>query len=108
MSTVKKKRKNNIVSITAFAGLVVVTLAIFAARQLAETGPRNIPRAQEVNSVTITLSPTPESGLIAGDVNEDGMVDGIDYVVWHDHYNQLVENQHKDGDFDRDGKVDGI
>jgi hypothetical protein len=43
-----------------------------------------------------------------GDANGDGKVDGIDYVIWLNHYNQATINGPKDGDFNNDGKVDGI
>lgn len=44
----------------------------------------------------------------AGDANSDGKVDGIDYVIWLNHYNQNTSNGASDGDFNSDGRVDGI
>lgn len=43
-----------------------------------------------------------------GDANGDGRVDGIDFVVWLNHYGADTPNRNRDGDFDSDGKVDGI
>ena len=54
-----------------------------------------------------TPTPIPPSGLIPGDANENGMVDGSDYMIWRQKYNSETTNKHKDGDFDGNGKVDG-
>lgn len=57
---------------------------------------------------TVTTSPiTPPNQGKAGDANGDGIVDGIDYVIWLIHYNQHVSNA-SNGDFDGNGIVDGI
>ncbi|OGM12065.1 hypothetical protein A2Z22_03145 [Candidatus Woesebacteria bacterium RBG_16_34_12] len=53
-----------------------------------------------------TSSPTPPPAL--GDANSDGVVDGIDYVIWLNHYNQPTSNRQSDGDFNSDGRTDGI
>lgn len=67
-----------------------------------------IPSAS-ITAVPLTITPTPTGILlIPGDANEDGKVDGIDYVIWLKNYNQQTGNKHKDGDFNGDGKVDGM
>ncbi|OGM12064.1 hypothetical protein A2Z22_03140 [Candidatus Woesebacteria bacterium RBG_16_34_12] len=55
-----------------------------------------------------TLSSTPTPTLIPGDANSDETVDGIDYVIWLNHYNTNTGNGSTDGDFNTDGTVDGI
>lgn len=42
-----------------------------------------------------------------GDANSDGKVDGIDYTIWLNHYNQSVSGA-SNGDFNNNGKVDGV
>lgn len=57
-----------------------------------------------------SFSPSPSPTLIqkTGDANNDGKVDGIDYIVWLNNYNQTTSNGPKNGDFNLDKKVDGI
>jgi hypothetical protein len=43
-----------------------------------------------------------------GDANKDGRIDGIDYVIWLNHYTQQTSMGASDGDFNLDGHVDGI
>jgi len=50
-----------------------------------------------------SASPTPK----AGDANADNKVDGIDYVIWLNHYGQNISGV-SNGDFNDDSKVDGI
>ncbi len=45
---------------------------------------------------------------ISGDANCDGKVDGIDFVIWLQHYNQTSTRGPAAGDFNTDGKIDGI
>jgi hypothetical protein len=65
--------------------------------------PTNTPRPTATN----TLTPTPD---IPGDANGDGRIDGIDYVVWLNHYNPSTQQDGEEsiGDFNDDGKVDGL
>ncbi len=49
---------------------------------------------------------TPSNKL--GDANNDGVVDGVDYVIWLNHYNETISGGASVGDFNTDGKVDGI
>lgn len=56
---------------------------------------------------TPTVAPTIPAGL-PGDANNDGFVDGLDYVVWLNHYNTQVTVGASSGDFNSDGKVDGL
>lgn len=56
-----------------------------------------------------TMVPTAVPTLIPvlGDANGDRKVDGIDYIIWLNHYSQTVSGP-ANGDFNNDGKVDGI
>ena len=42
-----------------------------------------------------------------GDANADGHVNGVDYVIWLNHYGQNVTGVDK-GDFNNNGVVDGV
>lgn len=42
-----------------------------------------------------------------GDANNDNKVDGLDYVIWLNHYNQNISGA-SNGDFNNNGKVDGL
>ena len=61
-----------------------------------------------------TVSPTPIQPTLTGptvggkpgDANSDNLVDGQDYVVWLQNYNQAQRGADK-GDFDFSGLVDG-
>lgn len=44
---------------------------------------------------------------INGDANNDGLVDGKDYVIWLNNYKQSTSAGHTKGDFNTDGIVDG-
>jgi hypothetical protein len=54
-----------------------------------------------------SFTPSPPAG-IPGDANSDGHADGVDYVIWLNHYGTQTPNGHSFGDFTRDGKVDGL
>ncbi|MBI3980842.1 hypothetical protein HY345_02490 [Candidatus Microgenomates bacterium] len=43
-----------------------------------------------------------------GDANGDNVVDGVDYVIWLNHYNQTTNKGVSEGDFNKDNKVDGL
>lgn len=43
-----------------------------------------------------------------GDANGDGKVDGVDYVIWLNHFDQNATHGPAVGDFNSDGIVDGI
>lgn len=45
--------------------------------------------------------------LIPGDATADGLVDGSDYTVWADHYQQTTGAGYSVGDFNGDGQVNG-
>lgn len=54
--------------------------------------------------------PTPTASAAnakAGDANGDGRVNGVDYVVWVNHYNQSILGA-SNGDFNNSGIVDGV
>ncbi|OGG03395.1 hypothetical protein A2W14_07510 [Candidatus Gottesmanbacteria bacterium RBG_16_37_8] len=44
----------------------------------------------------------------SGDANCDNKIDGIDYVIWLNHYNRSTVNGGRDGDYNGSGKVDGL
>ena len=52
-------------------------------------------------------TPTPVSG-ISGDANGDGVVDGMDYVVWLVNLGINIIGGAGVGDFDNNGQVDGV
>src|SRR3989344_176307 len=65
--------------------------------------------ATPTRTPTPIRSPTPTpSGQLPGDANGDGRVDGVDYVIWFNHYGTNVSNGPAGGDFDRNGRVDGV
>ena len=43
-----------------------------------------------------------------GDASGDGKVDGIDYVIWLNHYGTATAIGNRDGDFNSDQNVDGL
>ena len=51
--------------------------------------------------------PLKTSAALPGDANNDGIVDGVDYVFWLNNYNKTVTNGSVSGDFDGNGIVDG-
>ncbi len=57
---------------------------------------------------TKTGTPTPTIITKQGDANKDGKVDGIDFVIWINHYGQTTSRGYIDADFNNDTKVDGI
>ncbi len=64
----------------------------------------NTPRP---STVTATATNTQTPPPLPGDSNNDGKVDGVDFVAWLNHYNQNVSGA-SNGDFDNNGKVDGV
>jgi hypothetical protein len=51
-------------------------------------------------------TPTPTPGYtIAGDANNDQLVDGLDYIIWLNHFGQSTPNGAQDGDYDGNGTV---
>jgi hypothetical protein len=57
--------------------------------------------------IDITPSPTPVPG-IPGDANGDGLVNGVDYVIWLNHYKQTGTGGPTIGDFNSNGTIDGV
>lgn len=45
---------------------------------------------------------------LAADANNDGIVDGVDYLIWAVHYGTSPNNGKSDGDFNNDSVVNGI
>jgi hypothetical protein len=60
-----------------------------------------------VTPTQIPPSPTAMAGR-PGDANGDGNVDGVDYVIWLNHYNQSTTSGSSVGDYNSDGNVDGV
>lgn len=62
-----------------------------------------------IRNDTSTASPYPTKTptLKQGDANGDNKVDGIDYTIWLNHYNEAVSGI-LSGDFDNSGRVDGV
>ena len=54
------------------------------------------------DEATITVDP------ILGDFNDDGRVDGLDFLVWQAHFPTTSGATRTDGDATGDGKVDGL
>ncbi len=65
---------------------------------------------QLILSVSGETNPTstPKSGVLTGDANNDGKVDGLDYVVWLTNYNTSTSAGSSKGDFNNSGFVDGL
>jgi hypothetical protein len=55
----------------------------------------------------ISPSPTPPPTQ-PGDANGDGLVNGVDYVIWLNHYKQSGSGGPSIGDFNSNGTVDGV
>ncbi len=62
--------------------------------------------SQECNPNTTAIPTQPTSTKI-GDANNDTKVNGQDYVIWINHYNQTITGGMSVGDFNLDGKVNG-
>jgi len=60
--------------------------------------------AEPTETDTPTITPTP----VPGDANGDGVVNGVDYVVWLNHYNTTTTLGPAVGDFNYSGKVNGV
>ncbi len=67
-----------------------------------------LPTMSPQPSATPTSSPSPTTTPIPGDANGDGKVDGVDYMIWLNHYNTQTTSGRSVGDFNSDQKVDGI
>lgn len=57
---------------------------------------------------TKTATPQPSPSPEPGDANNDGQVDGIDFVIWLSNYNKSVTQGSAQGDFNNDTSVDGV
>ncbi|OGD09456.1 hypothetical protein A2397_02095 [Candidatus Amesbacteria bacterium RIFOXYB1_FULL_44_23] len=63
----------------------------------------SVPTSTQSPTQTPSAIPTP----IPGDANSDLKIDGLDYIIWLNHYEQAVAGGASVGDFNNDGKVDG-
>ena len=52
--------------------------------------------------------PTTPAPNTQGDANGDGHVDGIDYVIWLNHFGQTIPGGATVGDFNTNGIIDGV
>ncbi|OGC96107.1 hypothetical protein A3H89_01905 [Candidatus Amesbacteria bacterium RIFCSPLOWO2_02_FULL_48_11] len=67
------------------------------------------PTATPTRTPTPIRTPTPTSpSVIPGDANNDGRVNGVDYVIWNTHYGQTGSVGPAMGDFNTSGAVDGV
>ena len=64
--------------------------------------------AFDIGAYEFVFEQTPTPTTIPGDANGDGKVDGVDYLIWLNHYNQNSGNGVRDGDFNEDGTVNGV
>ena len=71
------------------------------------TPTTSIPAPSPTNTPAPTSTPTPLPP-VPGDANGDRYVDGLDYVIWLNHYNSPTSNSASDGDFNSSGNVDGL
>jgi len=61
------------------------------------------------SSVSPSLTPTPSPiPWPPGDANGDYHVNGVDYVIWLNHYKQTGSGGATIGDFNSSGLVDGL
>jgi M6 family metalloprotease-like protein len=60
----------------------------------------------QVDFPNSTSTPTPS--LLLGDANEDGKVDGVDFVVWLNNYSTQALGGRTVGDFNEDSRIDGL
>ncbi len=67
-----------------------------------------LPTSVSTPTPTSTTTPIPTSVRKPGDANNDGKVDGLDYVIWVDNYGITSGAKFSLGDFNGDGKVDGL
>ena len=65
--------------------------------------------ALKIGNYSASPSPSvsPTAVQVPGDANSDGHVDGIDYVIWLNHYGQNVSGVAV-GDFNNNNTVDGV
>ena len=54
------------------------------------------------------LHPLKIAAQLRSDTNNDGKIDGLDYMIWRNNYNKIVTNGAISADFNLDGKVDGL
>lgn len=57
--------------------------------------------------IRIPLVRTVRAQTISADANNDGLIDGIDYLVWLVNYSKTATDGPQSGDFNRDNQVDG-
>lgn len=80
------------------------SLSIWASNPTEKT--EMVKLVNRIRESTFTVTPTPTGSTISADANSDGKVDGVDYVIWLNHYNQTTSNGVPDGDFNNSGRVD--
>jgi hypothetical protein len=56
----------------------------------------------------LVFSPNVSAQTSPADANSDGIVDGVDYLIWAVHYGQITTNGKRDGDFNNDSQINGI
>jgi len=99
-------RNGDILTLVGGVPLVTAT-ANMNTLEMTLNGSTPIPTSTPSPTPIPTPTPSP-APLTPGDANEDGVIDGVDYVIWLNNYNTTTSNLHTDGDFNGDGVVDGV
>lgn len=86
------------------AGAADGTISLTVANLITDIAVKIYP----AGSITSTPLSSPSPTVLAGDANGDRRVDGLDYIIWVNHYGTTVSNGAADGDFNSDNRVEGI
>ncbi len=70
-------------------------------------GATNTPVLSNTSTPRPSITTSCPTGGVPGDANNDGRVDGVDFVAWLNHYNQAFSCP-INGDFNKNGFVDGV
>src|SRR3989344_2364097 len=73
-----------------------------------KTSVGTLPPTQPPTATNPPPTPTLSGEQKPGDADGDGIIDGKDYVVWLNHYNQTTTIGATYGDFNKDNFVDGV
>src|SRR4030042_48658 len=77
-------------------------------KKLIRIGTYIYPLLLLILGLSFGLKPVFSQSSLPGDGNGDGRVDGLDYIIWLNHFNQTTSGGPTAGDFNRSGKVDGL
>ncbi len=87
--------------------LLVLTLLTIPVSVFYVLDPKDFRLSKASHDTPITPPVTNPNNPKPGDANQDGKVDGLDYVIWLLNYNKQVASGTK-GDYDGNGFVDGL